>query len=66
MHPPCVAATSPPSCTLKGSTGLGQRTSSAVDRSTRMDMPSARLWYLPLMWSRYEAESRRMQSHTLQ
>ena len=27
-------------------------TSFVVDRSTRIDMPKARLWYLPLMWSR--------------
>lgn len=39
---------------------------SAVERSTLMDIPRARLWYLPLMWSRYDAESLKMQSHTLQ
>lgn len=42
------------------------RTSSAVLFSTVIDMPSALLWYLPFMWSRYDCESRKMHSHTLQ
>ena len=46
--------------------GGNELTSSAVECSTRIDIPSALLCHLPLMWSRYDWESRSMQSHTLQ
>ena len=46
--------------------GGSRFTSSAVECSTRMDIPSALLCHLPLMWSKYDWESRSMQSHTLQ